>query len=143
MTIDKENRPLVKAMIKTQYGPVIERTLCAFILTDLNEMMSSATISSKKQLSFQQYMQARQEFMLSTQVKTRLLMRLNSLRYLRNDMITEILKQYDLKLPIDEIAYYHDVLSEIAIKFEKKLEDWIKGNHYYRISNHLNKLTSH
>lgn len=143
MPIDNDNRAPVKAMIKTQYGPVIERTLCTFILKDLAEIMSSMKMMSNSNLNWQQRMQAREEFLRSTQVKRSLLVRLQALKYMRHDMIDEVIKQYDLKLPFDEIAFYHDVMAEIAKAFENQLWEWIQFHQYEHIHAHLNRLIAH
>ena len=130
MPVDKDNGPAIKAMIKTTYAPVLQRTLLGFIMKDLAEIAASMKITTKAKLTPQQRVMLIEEQLQSNGIKKTLLVRLNALRHLRHAIATEVIEQYDLRLANDEISFYYDVMEEILENYELQVQEWIVGGAY-------------
>src|SRR6187455_2360991 len=121
--IDKEQEPIIKAMINTTYSGVILRTILHYTLIDLSEISQSMKISSSHPLTLVERLHLRDQQLQSDHVKKSLLCCLNMLRRRKDDVITEIIKLYGLTLAHDEIEFYMDEMGAIFESFVKYVRD--------------------
>src|ERR1700679_3940821 len=138
MTIDKDQAPILQAIIKTTYGPVLMRTLAHYIMRHLDEIIRSMQITTKMRLTVMQRLRLIDEQLQSSQVRRALLVGLDALKRQRGDLANELILQYGLKLPPDEIDFYQDYMQQLLMGHEKQMEEWIWNGDYDAIKHTLN-----
>lgn len=109
--IDKDQVPIILAMIRTTYSPVILRAIINLVLVDMSQIQAGAgpNVSVNQLLASDKCRQA-------------LIKSLNqNHRPRKGDLIDEIIHQYGLHLNKDEQDFYH---RQMGIIFENQL-DWV------------------
>lgn len=130
MAIDKDQEPILKAMINASYSGVILRTICHYVLIDLAEISSSMKISSSRHMNLLEKLIMYDQELQSDHVKKSLLCCLNMIKRKRDDIVNEIIRQYGLTLAHDEIDFYQDEMGFIFDDFIKYTRDLIQAGEY-------------
>lgn len=117
MTIDKDQKPFLKAMIETTYRPVIKRAIANLILLDISQILATIklTYSDLKAIHNGSIKQkAILEVLHSEKCKDALVGNLISIHKRQKiEIIDEVLKQYGLILLKDEQDFYHEQMGMI------------------------------
>lgn len=130
MTIDVDQAPILKAMIRTSYSGVIQRTLIHYVLLDLGEIASSMKITTRAHLTIYDKLALVDQQLKSEQVKRALCAGLDMNVRRRGDIVAEITTQYGLSIKGDEADFYHEHMEEILIEKAKEVETLIMLGDY-------------
>lgn len=136
--IDKDQAPILRAMIKESYGPVLLRTICHFVLLDLNEIAQTMRIMSKQKLNVVDRLRIMDAQLQSDKVKHALRANLNARKRLRHAIVDEVINQYGLTLAHDEIDFYQDEMQNILKSHEMDVESWLMTGNYQIIRQKVN-----
>ena len=135
--LDKDQLPILKAIIKASYGNVLMRVLAHSIMVALDEIIRSMRITSKRQLTVMERIQLIDSQIRTTQVRNALLISLDALKRDRESIVNEVIRQYGLKVPHDEIDFYQDEMQELLKGYENEIEVWIWNGDYDAIRHQL------
>lgn len=102
--IDKDQKAILEAMIKTTYTPVILRTIINLVFLDISKIRESYKVVRPSMMAL----------LDDPKVAGQLIKALDLVHYRQKDeLIDEIIKQYDLSLNKDEIDFYHECMGKI------------------------------
>jgi len=113
MTIQKDQKPIINAMLRTQFTDVIYDSICILLAKRVNEMLNCMTVKSEVKLSSEEEVELKKQYFIQIlkedRVKKDLMYECDEIMKRKTDLLAEILKQYGMA-NTSESTYYHDFL---------------------------------
>lgn len=130
--IDKDQKPIVLAMLKTVYTPIILRSIINLVILDISQIMFYAKTKQESR-----------KIMHSDECLNALLTSLEiNHKPRKGDLIQEILRQYQLHLNKDETDFYHQYMGQIFDVQLDHVRDLLNAKNYAHLYN-LSHVSTH
>ncbi len=112
--MQKEQKPLVDAMLRTSFREVVWRSIAILLMKKVGQRFDDMVIDAPSHITAEQKMQLKrqyaQELLKDDRVKKDAQHDLDDISRMKSDVVAEILRQYSLDKNLSESTYYHDRL---------------------------------
>jgi hypothetical protein len=113
--MDKEQKPIMDAVLRTSFRSVVYRSISILLLKRVGEHLDTIRIDAPAHVTAEQIVQIKrqyaQELLQDDKVKKDAQLELDDIYRNKTDLIAEILRQYALDKNKSERTDYHDTLS--------------------------------
>lgn len=115
--MQREQKPIVNAMLRTSYRDTIFRTIALFLMIRVGKRFDNMRIEGADHLTSEQRVQLKKQYakelLKDNRVKKDIDLDIDDISRKKSDMVSEIMRQYGLLTNVLESTYYHDQLSII------------------------------
>lgn len=118
--IDKDLKPLYRAMVKTTYVPVMRKAIVLLLIADMDRMQAGLRVGD---LEFF-------EVLRTDSAKKALCICLDAIAKKRNDIIQEILLQYGINTSNSMTDFYYEHMNEFFLKIIKFIKHLVGRGRY-------------
>lgn len=138
--MNKTEKLVIDFMAQNTYKEVIKKTICLYVMKNLAEINDSIKIEVVGGSSIHDYITTKNALFLelckTDSVKRELLTTLSDVKYRKEDVVAEIMKQYGIDVG-SNVTYIHDALCRMFDASMVKIENAVKSGDFKYIYHDL------